>query len=269
MLIDQFATYQKGRGFSHNTIARRRGALRRFGKFIEPKRIDRATTVDVEEWLATFKTPRTRHAYRSDLRTFFRWAVSRDLLPSNPMTLVDPVKIPKSMPRPIGPEIMAALVTSDLRARRMMALGLYAGLRNSEIAALDASDVQLHLRPALLIVRNGKGGKDRAIPMHRELVDLFDGLPAHGPVFPNKEGKAVRPNTVWRTIRAQFLRCGIDATPHQLRHTFGTEAARAARGDLLTVALLMGHESMNTTRGYVGWSGETAKLIDSMFNDAA
>lgn len=269
VLIDQFSTYQVGRGFSPNTISRRRGTLRRFGTFIAPKRLDRATTTDVEEWLATFRAPRTRHAYRSDLRTFFRWAVSRDLLPLNPTTLVDPVKIPKALPRPIGPEVMAALVTSALRARRMIALGLYAGLRNSEIAGLDASDVDLHNEPPLLIVRNGKGGKDRAIPVHPVLAEMLTGLPTHGPVFPNKEGKPIRPNAVWHTIRTQFQRCGIDATPHQLRHRFGTEAARAANGDLLTVALLMGHESMNTTRGYVGWSGKTAAVVGRMYTTEA
>ena len=45
---------------------------------------------------------------------------------------------------------------------------------------------------------------------------------------------------------------GLDATFHQLRHTFGTEAMGALGGNVKAVADLMGHESVETTMGYVG-----------------
>lgn len=263
-LIDQFCRYQRGRGFSSQTVKRRRHTITTFARILEPKTLDRATTADIEEWLQQHRTPRTRHAYRSDLRVFYHWAVTRELLPTNPAALVDPVKVPRALPRPCGPEVMAAVVTGSLRVRRMAALGLLAGLRAGEIAALDASDVALHLDPPLLTVRNGKGGKDRVVPMHPVLVDLLRGIP-DGPVFANSHGDPIQARTCSTTLREHLARCGVDAKAHQLRHTFGTEAARVTNGNVVLLAALMGHASTNTTMGYIGWTGQGADAVKAMF----
>lgn len=163
-----------------------------------------------------------------------------------------------------------ALMFGPLRTRRAVALGLFAGLRCAEIAALDGSDVWTHQAPAVLVVRNGKGGKDRVVPLHPVLVELLDGVPAAGPLFPGLGGRAhVAPDTISALIRRHFARCGISATPHQLRHTFGTELARQANGNLVAVAAAMGHGSTNTTMQYVGWGGESAAIIAQMFREAA
>lgn len=265
MLIQQFTRYQRARGFAPQTARRRAGTLRRFAEYLEPTTIDRATLADVEEWLSQFPAPRTRHAYRSDLRVFYAWATARELLPSNPTTLVDPVKVPRSLPRPLGPEVFGALVVGSRRARRMVALGLFAGLRAAEIAGLDSSDVATWSQPPTITVRNGKGGKDRVVPMHRMLVDLLRDLPA-GPVFPNSAGRPILPDSASRAVRRQLGLVGIDATCHQLRHTFGTEAARASGGNVVLVAYLMGHSDTNTTMGYIGWVGESAETIAHMFD---
>jgi integrase len=74
---------------------------------------------------------------------------------------------------------------------------------------------------------------------------------------------------VSRTIGAQLERCGIHATPHQLRHTFGTEFARHSNGNLIALAAVMGHETTNTTMGYVGWSSRSAKVIAAMYQTPA
>lgn len=269
VIMDQFSAYQRGRGFSRKTIDRRRGTLRSLCRFLDPKPLDRATTIDIEEWLNTFEMARTKHAYRSDVRVFFHWAVTRELLEVNPAALVDPIKVPKSLPRPIGDQVAAAFTVGTRRTRRMVALGLYAGMRNGEIAKLDAGDVALHHDPVLVTVRNGKGGRDRVIPAHPVLVDYLRDIPRSGPVFPNRHGDAITSNSVWRAIHHQFGLVGLDATPHQLRHTFGTEFARMANGDLRTLAAVMGHESMNTTLGYVGWTGESAGIIAAMYNPKA
>lgn len=78
----------------------------------------------------------------------------------------------------------------------MIALALFAGLRCHEIAGLQAEDVWLHGEPPMLVVRHGKGAKDRAIPMHPELVSLLRDIPASGPVFPGKAGPTLRPYSV-------------------------------------------------------------------------
>jgi site-specific recombinase XerD len=259
-VIDAFERYQLGRGFSPLTVRRRTQTLRSFARHLEPSDLGDATLTDIEEWLASKRTARTRHAYRSDLRVFYDWAVKRELLASNPAALVDSIKVPKSLPRPIGPEVHAALLSGTLRQRRMIGLGLYAGLRCAEIAALDCSDVG----HGVIVVRNGKGGKDRVIPLHPELERLLDGLPASGRLF-TRGGRPISSAAVSRLISRHFARCGITATPHQLRHTFGTELARAAKGDLVSMGLIMGHGSAETTKGYVGWAAEMGEVVAAMY----
>lgn len=268
-MIDQFTAYQRSRGFSEATIRRRTMTLGSFSRFLQPMDLAAAELGDVEEWLQTKRSARTRHAYQSDLRVFYTWAAKRDLVDDNPAALLDSIKVPKSLPRPIGDEIHAALLCGSLRTRRMVALGLYAGLRCAEIAAVDCGDVNTKTAPPVLVVRNGKGGKDRVVPLHPVLADLLADLPEHGPLF-TWAGRPVRPESVSRTIRRHLEGCGIDATPHQLRHTFGTEAYRVTR-NLLLVGGLMGHESTDTTKGYVGLAGDGAEAIGRMFggDDAA
>ena len=265
-VIEQFSNYQLMRGRSPLTVRRRRKTLESFGRFLEPATLGDATLEQIEEWLASKPAARTRHAYRSDLRVFYDWAVKRNMLPTNPAVLVDSIKVPKALPRPIGAEVQAALLVGTPRARRAVALGLYAGLRCAEIAALDADDIDHHA--GVLVVRDGKGGKDRVLPIHPRLAHLLKGAPARGPIF-TRAGEPISSAAISRLISRQFERCGIEATPHQLRHTFGTELARRAKGNLVAMAALMGHGSTETTKGYVGWAADMADVVALMFTDAA
>lgn len=269
MILDGYDTYQRTRGFSPATLKRRRSTLTRFCKVIAPKSLGRATLADVEEFLGMFGAARTRHAYRSDLRSFFNWAVTRDLLPANPAALVDPIKIPRSLPRPIGPHVTLALLVGSRRVRQMVGLGMYAGLRCAEIAALDVGDIADWLDPPVLTVRSGKGGRDRMIPLHPALIELLMARPRAGALFPGPTGRPVQAASVSQAIRRHFERCGIDATPHQLRHQFASEMIRRANGDIFTVATVMGHSSVNDTMKYAGWSGAGAEIVASMFPGAA
>jgi site-specific recombinase XerD len=86
--------------------------LRAFERTIAPSHFLEATPVDVEEFLAAHIAPRTRHAYRSDLKCFYAWAIRRRLATSNPAAETDSVRLPKLLPRPVGPELIAALIVT-------------------------------------------------------------------------------------------------------------------------------------------------------------
>jgi len=73
--------------------------------------------------------------------------------------------------------------------------------------------------------------------------------------FPNGHGGHLRPQSLAMRIRKVLERAGIPRfTPHQLRHYFGSEAARWSGGNIILVSQLMGHENTNTTMGYIGWT---------------
>lgn len=263
-LIAAYSDHQRAGSLSEKTITRRASTLRTFGRYVGD--LTTAGEPDVIAWLNAYRSPKTKHAYRSDLMGFYDWLLKRGHIDANPVADTRAIKLPSPMPRPIGPEVATALQRGRKRTRQMVALGLYAGLRCAEIASLDGSDLFLHLEPPILLVRDGKGGKDRAVPMHPELVDILDDAPPAGPLFPGQRGREhVSPGSVSALLSRHLRACGIRATPHQLRHTFGTEMTREARGDLLSVATVMGHASMQTTRGYAGWAGAGAEIISRMY----
>ncbi len=271
-VIDQYCTYQKLLGFSTATIKRRRNTLENLQRFIAPTPLNQAGGPDIEHWLGTKKAARTRHAYLSDLRQFFSWATKRALVETDPSIQIGSIKVPKSLPRPFGDDVTVLLEHGALPIRQRVALGLYAGMRCAEIANLRGEDLSLHSNPPAGVIRGGKGGKDRAVALHADAVRLLRDAPREGPLFPGRNGACVTPGTVSMSIRRHLQRCGLTGVPHQLRHTFGTEAARRSNGDMLVIADLMGHTSAETTKGYCQLTATRgADIIAKMFqpNDAA
>lgn len=108
--IDQFAAHMRYRNLSPATVRRRRETLSLFARFVAPTDLELVTKVDIEDFLSTRTAARTRHAYRSDLRVFYGWLVDKDILTSSPAAKIAPVKVPKSLPRPLDvSEVLGAL----------------------------------------------------------------------------------------------------------------------------------------------------------------
>jgi len=259
-LIETFSDYQRGRGFSRNTVRRRRVSLTSFANHIAPLPLERATQELVEEWVHSFDSPSTKHAYLADLRSFYKWATRRQLCDRNPCEQVESIKVPRTLPRPVDAAMVPFLVASagSHRLALIIALAAYAGLRRAEIAALDYTDVNLSSVPPTLTVRNGKGGKDRTIPVHPELARLLER---------RHTGRVVghlHPDTVGNLASEHLHACGVPASIHQLRHTFATEAARM--GDAYAVQALLGHASLDTSMAYVSLVGrDTAPVVAAMY----
>lgn len=242
-LLDLFSAWQAGRAFSPNTIRRREVSVRAFAKYIRPVELADATAPLVEDWLATFPQASTRRAYRSDLTAFYQWATKRDLIATDPTAKTDSIRVPKGLPRPVPPEHVPAIIACapDEHTRLIIALAAYAGLRRAEIAKLHVDDVAFYPQP-ILIVRDGKGRKDRTVPISDSLYVLLE---------PHRRGRYVplSADRVGKIGAAHLRACGFDCTLHQLRHSFGTEMYRITK-DLKVVGKLMGHESTATTELY-------------------
>jgi len=137
---------------------------------------------------------------------------------------------------------------------------LHTGLRLQEALDLHLSDVQMTDRKGSVLVRQGKGGKQRSIPLNAEarkaLQDWLSARPEVANDFiwvavENEGAGALSSRSVQRVI----LRLGQDAgldnlTPHMLRHTFGKNLVDSGAG-LEKVAALLGHANLNTTRIYI------------------
>lgn len=248
--------YQEYRGFTAATIRRRAWTLSRWQAHLNGRAGN--NTWDVEDFLSQWSKAATRHAALCDLRSFYKYSVKRGLVDHDPTTMVDTPRRPKRRPTPITAADVNRLLDSTVAPRRtMIALAALAGLRVSEVAALETSNV--NLRDGVLTVRNGKGSKDRHVPIAPRLAGELAGWPP-GRYFPGLKG-----NDVSYRIRTELRRLGIPGRPHDLRASFCTELARVSGGNLVLVAELAGHESVQTSQGYVLYSQDASALVAAMF----
>jgi site-specific recombinase XerC len=145
------------------------------------------------------------------------------------------------------------------RDRALALLPLFAGTRIAEIAALDVTDVRLSARKGELHLI-GKGEKSRTVPVHPQLRAALAAWLAERPscagadspaLFLSGRGTRLTTDAIDDAIQAITKAAALDdhVTSHVLRHTFGTELTRSGV-DIVTVAELMGHASLETTRLY-------------------
>ena len=156
--------------------------------------------------------------------------------------------------------LMAALEGEDWISRRnqaMVALMARAGLRVGEVLALMPEDVEVNARSGWVLVRRGKGVKERRVPLSAEarqaLRAYLEVRPQRpGPLFFSRTYQPLTGRDVQRMVGEAARRAGIGrrVTPHTLRHTFATRFLRSG-GDLATLQALLGHTSLSTTARYL------------------
>lgn len=267
-IIATFLAHLEAQKRSPLTVRRRRYSLTSLAEFCDPLPVLQADEEIIEQWLSTYHKPTTRHSYFSDARMFYAWAVRRQLIERHPMLEMEGPDVPKALPRPLTTDVVElAIGTAHGPVRRILMLAAFAGLRRSEIANLTAADVNLFSRPPMIVIRNGKGAKDRGVPIHPRLLDELRFISGSGAVVTNG-GDPLPIHTVgW--LAQNHLRhvCGVDATLHQLRHSFCTELARVSNGNVPLVATLAGHANINTTMIYIALAGSAKhhETVTTMF----
>lgn len=144
-----------------------------------------------------------------------------------------------------------------LRNLVMVRLMLNAGLRASEVVNLKRRD--LELTEGKLMVRQGKGGKDRTLWIgDDDLALLRQWLEARPPglrndyVFVTGKGRKVPDRFLRYLVKRKAAEAGIDKDihPHTLRHSFATDLLRAT-GNIRLVQKALGHASIATTEIYL------------------
>lgn len=255
--LDEFDAWEGFVGHSENTRRRRRGTLSRFRREnpVWPETRQGGRRV-VERWLSRFPGAQTRASYLGDLRAFFGWADEADLIPYDPTTGIRTPKVPTRRPNPLSHrEVRMALAAcNDSQDRLAIGLGVYAGLRVSEMAHLEHRDVDLVGR--VLYVRQGKGGKDRCVPISDDLTVI---VLRCGHTMTAHVG-----HTISNRISRIYRDAGITGhRPHDLRATFATELIRRG-ADLITVQNYLGHASVATTQRYVLPDDRGVELVNRL-----
>lgn len=193
------------------------------------------------------------------LRIFLEVAVEEGLMKKNPAKGVKQLKSQPLAPQSLSPQdtrkfLREVEIRGNLRDRLLIEMMLGAGLRVSEAVNLDVEDVQLSERKGLVTVRNGKGGKQRSIPLHPNVRKLLSEYLAAekptGKLFKGQRGKLT-------TMGAHFIvkkygaKAGVNLHCHTLRHTFAMNYLRGSPAGIQTLSQLMGHSSLDITSVYL------------------
>lgn len=201
-------------------------------------------------------TLRIRYTHLND---FFEWAIAWDLLEKNPMRRLEtPARAGKKVYDIFNDAEVAAFEALPLIDGALLSIMLRGGLRKSECSKLRVRDIRDHE----IVVLNGKGGKDRIVPMGRKLAGQVAML-RHDALLAENDYLWYRRVNQGRTIKRErpigdgsftywWKRVMKDAgvryrNPHMTRHTFATRWLRNG-GRLETLSLVMGHESIATTK---------------------
>jgi site-specific recombinase XerD len=137
----------------------------------------------------------------------------------------------------------------------MLATMLYAGLRCSELLALRPRDVDLSAY--LIKVVDGKGGKDRVVPIDAALepylLEWRARRPAGPRFFVTLGGQPVGDRYVRRMVKRYAMKAGLEENvhPHLLRHTCATAWLNERDLNVREVQILLGHARLATTERYL------------------
>jgi site-specific recombinase XerD len=202
------------------------------------------------------------------LRFFFGVTLGR----SDAVPFIPYGKKARTIPAVLSPEEVGRFLDAARAGRdRVLFQTAYAcGLRISELIHLQVRDIDS--ARMVVIVRQGKGAKDRLVPLSKRLLaELRRYWLMHRSsawLFPGRQpGRPLHPAGVQREFQRTLRQAGIDkqATPHTLRHSFATHLLEAGV-DILTVQKLLGHGSLSTTSHYLHISRrhlqQTPSLLD-------
>lgn len=270
--IDEYLATLRGRGYRPRGIARYRDQLLAFVRFLDSSSGLASWTEEnilrYRDALAARCAGGTVGNALTAIRSFCRWAVRRKIMNEDPTLDIEWPRRTKAAPRALSRDELrqlwdllqtpARLRTSFSRMiwqrnRVAVCLMLYAGLRVAEAAALRWRDIDLET--GVLIVRCGKGGKDRCVPIHPRLSSELAAMPRRSSAYavlcrPGGSGEPIGPKSLAHIFERWLRRLGLRISAHRLRHSFATEMLRSG-ADLRCIQELLGHERLETTQRYL------------------
>jgi len=282
--IRDFILYLESRDRSSHTVQAYKLDLRQFCQWFEQVNDDEMqphliTPTDLREFKHFLieeeqLKPATINRKLASLRAFMKWAAGEKLLevpPRMPKGVEQVSSAPKALDRREMNSLVRAVERHGSRRDQAIILVLLnTGLRVQECSALDVADVEMDERKGKLVVRSGKGGKRREVPLNVEArralsaymeVREEDGNQA---LFVSQQRSRLGSRGIQDVVAKYGRLAGLDVTPHALRHTFCTNLLRGGV-DIVSVAALAGHSDISTTSIYTQPNGrDLEKAVEGL-----
>lgn len=296
MELEKFVEWLKEQGKRERTQEGYQGVVKALAKWYEertdqPFDPDQVTARDLQDWISHMQTvqrlaPATVNQRVAALKTYWSFLVEAGHSTLDP---TKPIRMKRISALEQAPRWLTRKQQADLihqvrkeknpwkRARNLAIcqLMLQAGLRISEVAALDVADIDWKRR--IVTVWEGKGGKTRRGEMNPDLVRAFEGWReereevADEAFFISSRGRdRMTRQGIHYLIRRYLDAVGLsDYSAHSLRHSFCRNLIDAGQ-PLQVVSQLAGHESLETTRRYVTPSEhDRRRAVDSISEEKA
>jgi integrase/recombinase XerD len=278
------------RGVAPNTRTAYRRDLGLYLKYLTSHGITDAGSVqesDISEFLGFLRSeefaPGRRYSdatiarVLAAVRGLHRYLLREGDTAADPSEPIGTLRIPRALPKALSTDEVESLlkaVPSDgaaaLRDRAMLELLYAAGLRISELTALDVDDLDLDLATVRCM---GKGSKERVVPIGRAAVEAagayltqarpgFVKARSQAALFLNQRGQRLTRQGCWKLLKRYAERANLTRriSPHTLRHSFATHLLDHG-ADIRVVQELLGHASVSTTQVYTLTSQEKLRRV--------
>ena len=280
-LIDEWFAWLAQRNYSDSTVEVNKWSLRMFLRWSQerglssPEQITKPILESYQRWIYRYRKENGKPLGVSTQRTrlgavqrFFAWLCKQNRLQANPAADLElPRKQQKSLPKALSlDEVHRILNLPDvtdplgLRDRCILELFYATGIRRSELVRVDVED--LNRDTGVLMIRKGKGGKDRVVPvgdrvlswLHRYLEEsrprLLVGLDEHA-LFLSGYGDRFSAQYIGNWVRKLMDKAeiGRNGSCHLLRHSCATHMLENG-ADIRFIQQLLGHARLDTTQIY-------------------
>lgn len=280
--LDEFIFEKQVAGLSSSTIDNYRTTLTVFSRYLGDPSIDSLTYKVVSGYvLYLYDCDLSRasvSSYIRNIRIFLRWVNREYGLSFDPAK----VKIPRSPKKVVHiysddeiRHIFEVIATSipwiTARNKAIVALMLDSGIRQCEVCNLLRKDVD---RERSIMKVTGKGSKERMVPLGNFSIRMLDDYLAQCPyenayVFMDRIGNPMSKNAVKLFTYRLEKDLPFQFSSHKLRHNFATNYCidhvhEKGSSDVFDLSILMGHESIETTKKYEHFAHEIIAVENSI-----
>lgn len=264
--LDNWLEKLDQQGKSRSTISSYRRGVEHLFRWLRDTYVDEVhvTAVirrDVRDWRSYQQTverarPATINQRLVAVSRFFDYLVAEGVVRSNPAGDVAGVQLNGRKPKALGRADLRRLLRAvhqagDRRDVAMIELLAGAGLRASELLSLQPEDVTIRERSGQVVVREGKHGRYREVPLTRVVREVLTEYLHHLEAWPRPLFGLTDRSSTNRVVSRYARAAGLEGvSPHTLRHTFATEYLAANPGDIRSLAAILGHSDIKTTMIY-------------------
>jgi integrase/recombinase XerD len=297
--MQRFTRWMEEKNYSPHTIGASQRTIRAFAAWcaerglIRPQEITKPILERWQRHLFLHRKPdgepltiRSQIAHTQPLRAFFKWLTRANHILYNPASELDLPRIGRRLPQHIMTQAEAERVLAipnlqtpvGIRDRAILEVLYSTGIRRAELINLNVYD--LDAQRGVLIVRQGKGNKDRVIPIGARALawidkyvedvrpDLASGAD-DGTLFLTTHGGAFNAGWLAEIVRQTVVDSGINkrGSCHMFRHTMATLMLENG-ADIRFIQAMLGHADLSSTEIYTQVSIKALKAVHTATHPA-